>query len=719
MHRTHLRNTPRLALPVAACAALLVASALGAGCSDEGGDTEVVGATVDAGGDADAGLDADANGDVGADGGSDIREDIVEPPVCTGPVCFAPLAAEDYPEAQDPPRHALHCNERGLTSGCPEGTRCGNVRELPDGRRGPVCEASGPLDDLRLDFAPASSLPAGDDTVAVDLRFRTAGEPFPARDATLLPNNPWTSRVRLTHRESGAQWAEPLPERPADGVLVNLPRGVYDVLLITNEVDFPAGGIPTTETRGILTVEDAGEAVIDPQMASLTLRLRYLDSTLTGAESAALIVSLEGESGQTITHQYTAQERGIAELALREGQYELSVRSNGTLPSLFPATPLTVSVDIRVPETRDIVVDLAPALVEVPLTVNGEPAGSDGDGRHALLFESDGVVQRASVSPSSPGVARALLWPGGRYDVWYSDGAAAHAPVARDWSPRASEPLAASVTLEPVSFELDLSDQIDPGGIFANLTLRHSDAEDVATFVWIEYIGADEDGILRWETELVPGEPYDVGLNANQRPFPQGRWTIAEDLEIAERNVLEPELVEVEIDVEFTDADGRPVTTSGAQFYLEGDDPNMEFIYLSLGSGATSFTTYGGRARASMWPVWDNTRRVPYQRYQLGEVDLEEGAAFELSTRVHRMQGELQYEGEPFLEGDRFDYAYLQVSSPAIGSQTHSFSAGSSDFNVAFGPGTYNVDVYCGGEGCGANGVGVNVVRLIEAIRFR
>jgi len=702
-------------------AALVGAGLTLAGCSDDTAANPDAGPDLtapDAGGDL---ITGDVEVDTGAPDADVGLPDVVEPPPCTEAVCYEPLASDQYPEAQTPPRHALHCNERGIANGCPAGTECGDVTNM----YGFIVPACVPLertfDVLDVDISFGSETSADDRRgVPVQVSFASNAAAFPARDETRFDFSPWTSFITFTHRDSGRQWSEPIPLDPNDGFGINLRRGVHDVFMTLQEADFPGSNISTIEQRGTLSIDGAGSVVIDQGAAEVEVRLRYLGSPLTGAESQSMSVTLIAEGGRRFFHQYTSGERGITQLSVPPGTYTTEIASNGTLPSLFPGLPMTIELPIEVPETTELQIDLETELVAGTLEVNGTPAGEEGEVA-SLMFTNGERLQRVTVSPSEPGVFRAILWPRERYDVYYSNNRGAEGLLAQDWSPRDEQPLDLEVETELVTFTLDVSELEPRVGepIWVNLLTRHATVP-FANQIWHQNVEA-VDGVAEWEVEMVPGERVDASINTFNSIMPQGRWQVADGLVVDSENDLDIEVADVTVWYEFNYQDGTPARVSQSQVYFEGlDGPDFSSVWGQVfEERATSMRVYADEASAYLWPSTGGTG-IPYQRYELGTVDVEDGRDFVFEAVAYRMEGDVTVNGRP-LEGglDRWQTGYLQFLSPVGGGQTMWIEPGMSDYALTVGQGAYRVNFTCQGEHCVELGHGTQNLVAYDAVRLR
>ncbi len=648
---------------------------------------------------------------------ADVEEEI-GPAVCMTDVCYSPLEFADYPEAQDPPVQALHCNEQGIGNGCPPGTFCGPVTQLTSQIRKPVCVAEG-LDsgEFDLTFGQGSEMSQSDDeAVEVHIEFRLDGRDFPLRNEALFTAFPWRDRITFTHRVTGQQWTEPIPADPTGGFDIDLRPGLHDVWITLNPADFVGAGVPETVQRGVLDVGSADTGVIDLRNPELTLTLRYRGNVLTGAESSIFRAWLTGDNGQVVFHQFTQGERGIAALRVPEGTYTLSLASNGSLPSLFPAVPLVTEVPIRPPGTTEVLLDLDPLLVSGSVTVNGEPLGSEDGPVGTLLFAQEGTVQRVPMDTRNPGTFLTLLWSGQRYDVLFQGVNNQISLVESDWRPDDGADF--EFDLETVSFDLEatgLPRGQELSSMVQSLVVRNRALPSQVSW----YYQNSSTNRTHWEIEMIPGQVLDISLQLNGGTTLQGRWPIAEELEVQSENTISVPFVQVSISSSFEWQDGTPIGVTGnsAYFYREGDE-NMMSGSVNLGSTPTTYTVIPGTVSVYVYPGWNGDRTIPRQQYRLGEFELEEGASLDLRGIAYMLYGDIFWNGERMSIHDDYYRGLVQWYSQNAGGNAVWLQVDQREYELGVAAGIYTASFTCRGEDCSDEGLGTNALPVWDAVQF-
>lgn len=648
---------------------------------------------------------------------ADIEQEI-GPAVCTTDVCYFPLEFSDYPEAQDPPAQALHCNEGGIGNGCPPGTVCGPVMQLTSQVRKPVCIAEG-LDSGEIDlaFGQGSEMSQSDDqAVEVHIEFRLDGQDFPFRVESTFANFPWNDRITFTHRVTGQQWTEPIPADPTGGFDINLRPGEHDVVIALNPGDFVGGGVPETVQRGVLVVTEADTGVIDLRNPELQLTLRYRGNVLTGAESSIFRAWLTGDHGQVVFHQFTQGERGIADLRVPEGTYTLSVATNGSLPSLFPAVPLTTEVPIRPPGTTEVLIDLDPQLVSGTVTVNGEPLGSEDGPFGTLLFAQGTTVQRVPMDTQDPGSFLTLLWAGQPYDVLFQGTNNQISLVQADWRPDDGTDF--EFDLEMVSFDLEatgLARGQELSSIAQSLVVRNRALPGVVSW----YYQNSPTDRTHWDIEMIPGQVLDISLQLNGGATLQGRWPIAEELEVESENTITVPFVQLTIASSFEWQDGTPIGVTGnsAYFYREGDE-NMMSGSVSLGTVPTTYTVIPGTVSVYVYPGWNGDRTIPRQQYRLGEFELEEGASLDLKGIAYMLYGDVFWNGERMAIHDDYYRGLVQWYSMNAGGNAVWLQVDQREYELGVAAGIYTASFTCRGLDCSEEGLGTSALPIWDAVQF-
>jgi hypothetical protein len=290
---------------------------------------------------------------------------------------------------------------------------------VPTGRGTATYQVCEPIDRgsparMTFDFQDGAPL------LPVTLRFRRAGGEWPASS---VPGS--AGELTIAAERPRAPLVLPLPTDASGALKVMLPRGRYAVQLqMGRGPSFDPFAYPISTLAGTLTVERAGEVIIDVPATPLTFDVRMAGAPFPvprAGESVSVRIEgrygLPGISSNLFSWKRAAGqplERGT--VWLEPGKYTVTVTTEGALQD--PSLPSGFVIATRFLEIGAMPVertfDLKIVTLEGPVTVDGKDLPADARGEVDLAGKD--AVARALIGSARPARYEVLAYAG-RYDL--------------------------------------------------------------------------------------------------------------------------------------------------------------------------------------------------------------------------------------------------------------------------------------------------------------